>query len=72
MKKLISLMLAFVLQLSLVACGANNGGNGYLPTEFAWDYGCYEQYSSNFVRGTAEQMETAFIQMLNDLHSQYE
>ncbi len=55
-----------------IIASVGNGGNGYLPTEFAWDYGCYEQYSSNFVRGTAEQMETAFIQMLNDLHSQYE
>ena len=48
-----------------------NGGNGYFPTEFAWDYGCYEQYSSNYVRGTAEKLEAAFIDMLNGLHEQY-
>ena len=57
-------------KMTLVSTIAN-GGHGYFPTEYAWDYGCYEQYSSSYVRGTAENLEAAYLDMLKDLHGQY-
>ncbi len=57
-------------KMTMIASIAN-GGQGYLPTEEAWDYGCYEQYSSTYVRSTAENMAKTYIDMLEDLHGQY-
>ncbi len=54
-----------------VVASLANGSNSYMPTTVAWDYGCYEQYNSNYVRGTAEKLVEEFGKMLNDLHGQY-
>jgi len=46
-----------------------NGEMGYMPTQECWDYpGCYEVGSCFFERGTAEIMEKAYIDTLNELH----
>lgn len=46
-----------------------NGDMGYMPTQECWDYpGCYEVSSCHFQRGTAELLEKAYIDMLNELH----
>lgn len=47
-----------------------NGGQEYLPSQMAWDYGCYEQYNSNYVAGTAEKLVDAYLGMLNELHGE--
>ena len=57
-------------KMTMIASIAN-GGEGYLPTAVAWDYGCYEQYSSSYARGTAENLVDAYVGMLKDLHGQY-
>lgn len=54
-----------------IVCTIANGANGYLPTEQAWDYYCYERHNSDFVRGTAEEVEAAFTDMIKKLHEQY-
>lgn len=54
-----------------VVCYIANGSNGYLPTEQAWDFYCYERHNSSFTRGTAELCEAEFIKMLNGLYEQY-
>lgn len=54
-----------------IIASIGNGSNGYMPTTVAWDYGCYEQYNSSYVRGTAEKLVDEFVKMLKDLHSQY-
>ena len=54
-----------------VICYIANGSNSYLPTEMAWDFYCYERHNSNFDRGTAEEVEAEFINMLNGLYQQY-
>ena len=45
-----------------------NGNNGYLPTEAAYDYGCYESHTGNFAKGTAEDLVKTYVTMLEELH----
>lgn len=54
-----------------IVCYIGNGANGYLPTEAAWDYNCYEKNNSNFVRGTAEKVGQTYIEMLSGLYEEY-
>ena len=49
----------------LAACA--NGGHGYLPSLAASEYGCYESYTTNFARGTAEQLVDEYLDMLTKL-----
>lgn len=49
----------------LVSCC--NGGEGYLPSAAAWEYGCYESYITRFERGTAEIFIEEFLAMLEGL-----
>jgi len=44
-----------------------NGNNGYLPSNKAYDYNCYEAYNSNFARGTGDQVAELLVDMLNQL-----
>lgn len=48
--------------------GYCNGGNGYLASKEAWEYGCYEADTAEFARGTAEKLSDTFVEMLNELH----
>ena len=41
-----------------------NGSNSYLPTNLAFDYGCYESFTGNFVRGTGDDLAQNFVSML--------
>ena len=43
-----------------------NGTNGYLPSELAFGYGCYEVDITNFARGTAERAADEFVSMLTE------
>lgn len=45
-----------------------NGNNGYLPTEAAYDYGCYESHTCNFTKGTAEDLAKTYVSLLEALH----
>ena len=45
-----------------------NGGNGYLASQAAWEYGCYEADTAAFARGTAELLSEQLLSMLNELH----
>lgn len=54
-----------------IVCYIANGSNGYLPTEAAWDFYCYERHNSNFTRGTGSKVAAEFVKMLNGLHEQY-
>ena len=40
---------------------------GYIPTNLAFDYGCYERHSSNFARGTGDILAVKYVAMLNEL-----
>ena len=44
-----------------------NGRYGYIPTNKAYDYGCYESHTGNFARGTGDQLAQAYANMLNEL-----
>lgn len=44
-----------------------NGANGYLPTNKAYDYGCYESFTGKFARGTGDQVADALISMLKEI-----
>ena len=46
---------------------ANNNGLGYFPTEEAYDYGCYESFTSYFAKGCAEATAEQFVTMLEGL-----
>ena len=43
-----------------------NGKYGYLPTNEAYDYGCYESHTGDFARGTGDQLAQAYVDMLCD------
>lgn len=44
-----------------------DGGEGYLPSLAAWEYGCYESYTTNFARGTGEELADTFLDMLTKM-----
>ena len=46
------------------------GYQGYVPTEFAWEHGGYETWTSNYAPGNAEKLEEAYLGMLNELKGQ--
>ena len=48
-------------------CTCTNLSQGYLPTMEAYDYGCYESYTSYFAKGTAEALQEEFVNLLNGL-----
>ena len=48
-------------------CGNSNESHGYIPTVNAYDYGCYESFTSYFARGTAEVLQEKYVEMLNGL-----
>ena len=53
---------AFTLTL-----GYTNGHYGYVPSQLAWDYTCYESDISYFVPGTAEAYQQIFLDMIHKL-----
>ena len=44
-----------------------NGKQGYIPTNKAYDYGCYESHTGNYARGTGDQLAQAYVDMLLEL-----
>ena len=44
-----------------------NGADGYVPVESAYEYGCYESYTSYVAPGTAETLVNRFVQLLTNL-----
>ena len=48
-------------------CGNTNESHGYIPTVNAYDYGCYESFTSYFARGTGEVLQEKYVEMLNSL-----
>ncbi len=47
--------------------GYTDGEIGYLPSAYAWDYGCYEADTTFYERGTAEKVASQQLQMLVQL-----
>ena len=47
--------------------GLSNGHHGYLATEAAFEHGCYEVDHRFFVRGTAEKIANAFLDILRNM-----
>lgn len=45
----------------------SNGGNGYLPSIAAYEYGCYESFSSQLAKGSAEELAEEYVSMLTEL-----
>ena len=48
-------------------CSCANGAQSYIPTADAYDYGCYESYTSYFAKGTAELLQVKYVEMLEGL-----
>lgn len=44
-----------------------NGGEGYLPTEFAFGFGCYESHTTRFTGDTGTKCAETFISMLENM-----
>ena len=44
-----------------------DGGEGYLPSLAAFEYGCYESYTTNFARGTGEELADTYLDMLSKM-----
>lgn len=47
-----------------VVCSMAGPHNGYIPSQAAYDYGCYESQTANYVAGTAEIVADKFVEML--------
>ena len=47
--------------------GYSNQHNGYLPSQYGYDYGCYESDIGTFKPGTGEELATKLVDMLNEL-----
>ena len=45
----------------------SNQYQSYIPTAAAYDYGCYESYTSIFAKGAGEAVAEKFVEMLNGL-----
>ena len=50
--------------------GYTNGHYGYLPSELAWEYTCYETDITYLVQGTAEQYQECFLELIKTMHGQ--
>lgn len=44
-----------------------NDAKGYIPTADAYDYGCYESYTSTFAKGVGEALAEKYVEMLKGL-----
>lgn len=44
-----------------------NGYDNYIPSEAAYEYGCYESYTARYASGTAEKAAEEFVNMLKDI-----
>ena len=40
---------------------------GYIPSDLAYDYGCYESHTGRFARGTGNELAAAYLDALNEL-----
>lgn len=47
--------------------GYSNGGGGYIPSKFAYEYGCYEADTTPYLPGTAEEIAKKQLELLNGL-----
>lgn len=45
----------------------SNGSNSYIPTQEAFDYGCYESYVATVAPGTGEELVAEYLNMLSGL-----
>ena len=48
-------------------CTNTNESYSYIPTLEAYEYGCYESYSSYFAKGTAEAVAAKYQELLQGL-----
>ena len=48
-------------------CTCSNDAKGYIPTIDAYEYGCYESFTSTFAKGVGEALADKFVEMLNGL-----
>ena len=46
-----------------------NKTNGYFPSDAAFGYGCYEVDTTSYVRGTAERLVDAYLEMLTEQYN---
>lgn len=51
----------------IITCSGKH--NGYIPTQEAYDYGCYESQTSKLSPGTAEALVENYVSMLNEMHT---
>ena len=52
------------LQTMVLSCC--NGANGYLPSNAAYDYGCYESHTGKFGRGTGDALAELMVSMITE------
>ena len=56
-------------KMTFVATCAN-GAEGYLPTEYAFQFGCYESHTSRFTGDTGTKCAETFISMMETMKSE--
>ena len=45
----------------------SNGSHSYIPSQEAYDYGCYESYVATVAPGTGEELVSEYLRMLTEL-----
>lgn len=48
--------------------GYCNGKNGYIPSAYAYEYGCYEMDNGYYEAGTGELLADEYLKLLNEMH----
>lgn len=54
--------------ITFIMCYSSGECYGYIPSDAAFDYGCYEVDTRVFERGTAEDLANKYVELLNELH----
>ena len=55
---------------NLMYMGYANGNQGYIPSNYGWEYSCYESDCSYFYPGSGEEITGTMLKLLNNIKSE--
>ena len=55
---------------NLMYMGYANGNQGYIPSNYGWEYSCYESDCSYFYPGSGEEITATMLKLLNNIKAE--
>ena len=55
---------------NLMYMGYANGNQGYIPSDYGWEYSCYESDCSYFYPGSGEEITATMLKLLNNIKAE--